>query len=619
MRLAFLILACLLPLAAAPSYDVKKFYKKSEHMLPMRDGVRLHTTIYTPRKTSEKLPFLLVRTPYGTGPYGPGKYRANLGPSAHSFEFEEEGFLFVYQDVRGKFKSEGEFTVMRPHNAAKRGKETDESSDTYDTIEWLLNNIPNHNGRVGQLGTSYPGFQTVHGMIDAHPALKASSPQASPSDMYLGDDFHHNGAFRLAYTFGWLSSNARARTGPNENDREVFDPGTPDGYRFFLDLGPLSNANKRYFHGRVPEWNNYMEHPNYDEFWSRQNPLPHLKNIRHAILNVAGWFDAEDFYGPMTIYEQIEKSTPDNKSILVVGPFSHGGWNSHPDGNSLGNIRFAGEPAIYFRQKVQFPFFRYHLKGKGDLQLPEVLAYETGLNEWRSYDQWPPRGKTTEKKLYFRAGGKLSFEAPSDDAEAFDSYVSDPALPVPSSGATLFLPQHVWMVEDQRFSASRPDVLVYESEELTEPVTVAGRLIANLFASTSGTDSDFIVKLIDVYPGKAPDLNPNPTGVRMGHFQMLLSAEVFRARYRNSFSKPEPMRPDQPAALTIDLRDKNHRFLKGHRMMVHVQSTWFPLIDRNPQVFTNIYNASEADFQKAAQRIYRSHTLPSHVRISTLQ
>jgi len=602
--------------AAQPKYDLKANYRKAEYMVPLRDGVRLHTSVYSPRKISEPLPFLLVRTPYGTGPYGADAYSSRLGPSPHSFEFEQEGFHFVFQDVRGKFQSEGEFTVMRPHRPGKAGSQTDESSDTYDTIEWLLKSIPQHNGRVGQLGTSYPGFQTVMGMIEAHPALKASSPQASPSDMYIGDDFHHHGAFRLAYTFGWLSANARLRKGPAEKDTYRFDPGTPDGYRFFLELGPLSNVNRKHFLGQAPEWNAYMEHPDYDDFWRKQNVLQYLKNITHPVLNVAGWFDAEDFYGPLTIYEQIEKTTPNNQSILVVGPFSHGGWNSHPDGNSLGNIRFAGSPAVYFRERVQFPFFLHHLKGKARPDLPEALAYETGSSQWRSFDRWPPRQGAAEGKLYFRAGGKLSFEPPAEEGrEAFDAYISDPARPVPFTAETRFSQGHNWMVEDQRFAAVRPDVLVYETEELAEEVTVAGRLIARLFASTSGTDSDFIVKLIDVLPGNAPDPDPNPAGIRMGHFQMLLSGEVFRARYRNSFSKPEPMVPNQPAAIEIDLRDKNHRFLKGHRIMVQVQSTWFPVIDRNPQVFVNIYQASESDYRKATQRIYRSRTLPSHVAV----
>ncbi len=609
------LLLCSLGLSQ-PAYDVRANYLKSEHMIPMRDGVRLYTAVYVPRSASDPLPFLLFRTPYGVGNYGPENYRKRLGPSPHSFELEREGFIFVLQDVRGKFRSEGEFVVMRPHNPGKKGKETDESSDTYDTIEWLLQHVPNNNGRVGQYGVSYPGYQTVMGMIDAHPALKASSPQASPADMFLGDDFHHNGAFRLMYTFSWLAGHARIRRGPSEKDSQPFAAPTPDGYRFFLELGPVANVNRKIFLNQVPEWNAYMEHPDYDEFWRRQNVPQYLKNITHPVLNVAGWFDAEDFYGPMTIYETIERTTPDNRSTLVVGPFSHGGWQSHPDGNSLGNVQFAGSPAIYFRERVQFPFFIHHLKGKGELRLPEVLAYETGANEWRSYDRWPPVEKAAEHRLYFRAGGKLSFDPPLEE-QAYDSYVSDPAKPVPFTVEPRFTQGHNWMVEDQRFAASRPDVLVYETDPLSEPLTIAGRLIVDLFASTSGTDSDFIVKLIDVYPGK-PETD-DPYLARMGHYQMLLSGEVFRARYRRSFSHPAPMTPNRPERIEIDLRDKNHRFLMGHRIMVQVQSTWFPVIDRNPQVFTNIYRAEASDFRKATQRIYRSKRLPSCVAVHVLK
>jgi uncharacterized protein len=622
LRSAFCVSVLLLAPAltyAQQRYDVKAHYQKAEYDVPMRDGIKLHTTVYTPRSSAEKLPFLILRTPYGTGPYG-ADYRRYLGPSPHSSEFEEEGFIFVFQDVRGKFKSEGEFTVMRPFTPNKKGTQTDESSDTYDTIEWLLKNIRNNNGRAGLWGISYPAFQTVLGMIDAHPALKAASPQASPADMFIGDDFHHNGAFRLTYTFSWLAGNARIRRGPSESSGQRFDPGTPDGYKFFLDLGPLSNVNKKYFLDQVPEWNSYMEHPDYDEYWQKQNFLAYLKNITMPVLNVAGWFDAEDFYGPLEIYQQIEKTTPNNKNVFVSGPFSHGGWNSHPDGNSLGNIRFAGEPAVYFRRQVQFPFFRYYLKDKGELKLPEALVYETGANKWRSYDHWPPRDKTVEKKLYFRAGGKLSFDAPTEDKQkGFDSYISDPGKPVPFSSEIRFTQGHLWMVEDQRFAARRPDVLVYETDELTEDITISGHVIAKLFAATSGTDSDFVVKLIDVYPGNAPDNDPNPAGVRMGHFQMLLSGEVLRAKYRKSYSKPEPMTPDQPTPIEIDLRDKNHRFIKGHRIMVQVQSSWFPVIDRNPHVFTDIYRAKESDFKKATQTIYRSKDLSSHVVVSVIE
>jgi uncharacterized protein len=597
----------------AQAYDVKAHYRKMEHDVPMRDGVKLHTTVYAPLREDEKSPILLLRTPYGTGPYGPENYRDSLGPSSHSHEFEEEGFIFVFQDVRGKFKSEGSFTVMRPHRPKKTGTETDESSDTYDTIDWLLKNVPNHNGRVGMIGTSYPGFQVVHGMIDAHPALKAASPQASPSDMWLGDDFHHNGAFRLTYTFSWLSGSARARKGPSEADRGRFDPGTPDGYRFFLELGPLKNVNARYFHDEVPEWNTYMQHPDYDEYWEAQNMLPYLKGIGMPVLNVAGWFDAEDFYGPMTIYREIEKRNPGNRSTLVVGPWSHGGWNSHRDGRSLANIQFTEATATYFRDEVQFPFFRHHLKDEGQLNLPEVLAFETGGNTWKRFDAWPHPERTASRRLYLLPDRRLGFAAPGASGDGVDRYVSDPAKPVPYTAETRFTQGHLWMLEDQRFAATRPDVLVYETDELQEDLTVSGPIQARLFVSTSGTDADYIVKLIDVYPGTAPDNDPNPGGVRMGHFQMLVSAEVFRAKYRNDFRKPEPLVPNEPAVITIDLPDRNHRFRKGHRLMVQIQSTWFPLIDRNPQVFTNIYEANASDFRSATHQVHRSGARASHL------
>ena len=596
----------------APAYDVKANYRKLEHDIPMRDGVKLHTTVYSPVRTDEKFPILLLRTPYGTGPYGPDSYAPHLGPSSHSHEFEDEGFIFVFQDVRGKFKSEGSFTVTRPHRPKKTGTETDESSDTYDTIDWLVKQVPNNNGRVGMIGTSYPGFQVVHGLIDAHPALKAASPQASPSDMWLGDDFHHNGAFRFMYTFSWLSGSARARKGPSETDRGRFDPGTPDGYRFFLELGPVKNVNARYFHDQVPEWNTYMQHPDYDAYWEAQNMLPYLNKITIPVLNVAGWFDAEDFYGPMTIYREIEKRNPTNRSTLVVGPWSHGGWNSHPDGRSLSHIQFSEATATYFRQEVQFPFFRHHLKDEGASNLPEILAFETGGNSWKRFGAWPHHAPSQARQLYLQPNGKLAFSRPSE-ADGVDTYVSDPAKPVPYTAETRFTQGHLWMLEDQRFAASRPDVLVYETEELQEDVTISGPIQARLFVSSSGTDADFIVKLIDVYPGTAKDNEPNPSGVRMGHFQMLVSGEVFRAKYRNSYRKPEALVPNEPAAITIDLPDRNHRFLKGHRLMVQIQSTWFPLIDRNPQVFTNIYEAKESDFRAATQRVYRSASRPSHL------
>lgn len=602
------------PLIPGQDFDIKANYTKSEYMISMRDGVKLYTQVYEPLDKSQEYPILLFRTPYSVGYYEANRFRPVLGPNR---TYAKEGFIFVYQDVRGKFKSEGEFTVMRPHIENKQGPgDTDESTDTYDTIEWLLKNIPNHNGRVGQWGISYPGFQTAMGMIDAHPALKASSPQASPSDMWIGDDFHHNGAFRLMYTFGWLAHNAQTRTGTTEKGVQRFDFGTPDGYKFFLDLGPVSNVDKKYFHNRVPTWNEYMEHGDYDDYWKKQGVLQYLKNIKPAVLNVAGWFDAEDFYGPMSIYYAIEKENPQNRSTLVVGPWLHGGW-ARMDGDSLGNIRFDSKTGEYFRENAELPFFNFYLKDKGPLGLPEALVFITGLNQWKSYDHWPPK-ETQEKNLYLHTDGKLSFDPPFEENKN-DSFISDPNKPVPYTAETRTSQGHLWMVEDQRFASQRPDVLVFETDVLTEDITIAGPIIASLYVSTTGTDADWVVKLIDVYPGDAPDNKPNPCGVRMGHFQMLVGADVFRGKYRNSFEHPEPFVPGKITHIEFDLRDKGHCFQKGHRIMVQTQSTWFPVIDRNPQKFTDIYHAQESDFQKATHRVYRSLEYPSHIKIRVLK
>jgi len=608
-----LTLATSLP--QGPLY-LRDHYQKKDYMIPMRDGVKLFTIVYTPKDSSQKYPIMLFRTPYSIPPYGSDDYRSQLGPAP---EFDRDGYIFVFQDVRGKFRSEGEFLVMKPYQPNKKSPhDTDESSDTYDTIEWLLRNLRGHNGRVGQWGISYPGWQTVMGMIDAHPALKASSPQASPSDMFIGDDFHHNGAFRLMYSFSWLAGNARTRAGQTELVNRTFDYGTPDGYKFFLDIGTVSRINELYFQNRVPAWNEFMEHPNYDSYWQDQNALKDLKNVKPAVLNVAGWFDAEDFYGPTSIYYTIERENPNNRSTLVIGPWLHGGWSSM-DGESLGNIRFGSKTSLHYQKEVLFPFFSYHLKNRGPLNLPEAIVFETGKNVWKTYDRWPPRSVVT-KNLYFHDSGRLSFDPVTDNSpSAYDAYLSDPHKPVPFSAETRTTQGHLWMIEDQRFAATRPDVLVYQTDALGEDVTIAGPIIASIHVATSGTDSDYVVKLIDVYPSDAPDNLPNACTVKMGDFQMLLAGEVFRARFRNSYSKPEPMTPDQPVKLEFDLRDRNHTFLKGHRIMVQVQSSWFPVIDRNPQKFVDIYRASAADFQKATQKLYRSAQLPSHIKLNLLQ
>ena len=611
-----LILAGSNAVVGADEFKVEDHYVKSQHMVPMRDGVRLFTIVYTPRDSQQKYPIMLFRTPYSVAPYGPDKYRKSLGPS---LLFTKDRYIFVYQDVRGKFRSEGEFEVMKPIKPHSKGAtDTDESTDTFDTIEWLLANTPTNTGRVGQWGISYPGWQTVMGMVDAHPALKASSPQASPSDMFIGDDFHHNGAFRFMYTFHWLAFNAATRSGLQEKrDASVFQYGTPDGYEFFLDLGPVSNVNKRYFKNRVPTWNNYMRHGSYDEYWQQRNALRYLKNIEHPVLHVAGWFDAEDFYGPMSIYYTVEEETPNNHSSLVVGPWRHGGW-ARGNGDSLGDIRFGSNTAEHYREQIEFPFFQYHLKGKGRPNLAEAIVFETGSNQWKSYDHWPPKG-VVPKKLYFHPEGRLSFSAPVDEsADAFDAFTSDPAKPVPFSAEIRTTQGHTWMIEDQRFAARRPDVLVYESEPLEEDVLIAGPIIASLQVSTTGTDADWVVKLIDVYPPDAPDDSPQGKRVRMGGYQMLLAGEVLRGKFRNSFEEPSPLVPDEITKIEFDLRDKYHRFRKGHKIMVQVQGTWFPVIDRNPHRFMDIYHADQGDFRKATQRIHRAGRRGSHLKVGVL-
>ncbi len=592
-------------------FDVKGHYVKREYMVSMRDGVKLFTIVYTPRDTTRSYPVILFRTPYSIPPYEPDAYRARLGPSS---EFDRDGYIFVFQDVRGKFRSEGEFEVMRPFKPVKRTpKDVDESSDTYDAIDWVLKNIPRHNGRVGMWGVSYPGWQTVMGMMNPHPALKAASPQASPSDMFIGDDFHHNGAFRLMYAFSWLAGNARTRAGQSSSRDAAFDYGTPDGYRFFMEAGAPSRIDSLYFRGQVPAWDDFMRHPNYDDYWKAQNVSKDLGTVPAdlPILNVAGWFDSEDFYGPTSIYYTLEKLHPKNRSILAMGPWLHGGWNSMA-GDQLGNIRFGSPTSRHFQTDVQFPFFQCHLKDVCEKTLSEATVFETGSNAWRTYDTWPP--KTGEpRKLYFHANGKLSFEAPR--GVGVDEYVNDPARPVPFSAETRTTQGHLWMIEDQRFAAMRPDVLVYESEPLTEDLTIAGPIMANLHASTTGTDVDFVVKLIDVLPGDTPDNDPNPAGVRMGHFQMLLAGEVFRAKYRESPEKPVPMVPGRVTHFQFALHDKLHTFRKGHRIMVHVQSSWFPVIDRNPGTFTDIYHAKPADYRRTTQRVHRSAAQPSHLLV----
>jgi putative CocE/NonD family hydrolase len=592
---------------AQEASPLKARYTKHEYQIAMRDGVKLFTSVYVPKDSSQKYPILMQRTPYSVAPYGPDDYRDSLGPSPM---FMKEGFIFVYQDVRGRNMSEGEFAWMRPHKLKKSGPtESDETTDTWDTIEWLIKNIPNNNGRVGMWGISYPGHYAAQALIDPHPALKAVSPQAPMDDNWLGDDMHHNGAFFLPHAFNFLSGFGRPRKGPTHQRRTQFDHGTIDGYKFFLEMGPLANANPKYFKGEIKLWNEWMEHGDYDEYWQGQRVSQHLNKVTPAVMTVGGWFDAEDVQGPLSIYRAIEKNNPKAWNVLVEGPWCHGCW-SRRDGASLGKVNFGTETSAFYREKIEFPFFMHFLKDKGEITLPEAYVFETGSNVWKTYESWPPKG-VESKSLYLHANGKLSFDPPKGSVSAYDEYVSDPNKPAPFQQGIAISMTYEYMTDDQRFSASRPDVLVYQGDVLAEDVIVAGELFADLYASTSGTDSDFIVKLIDVFPDSSTD--------PMDGYQMLVRGEPMRAKYRKSWSKPEPMKPNEVTRISFAMPDINHTFKKGHRIMIHVQSSWFPLVDRNPQKFLNIYQAKNEDFQKATQRIYRSSKFPTHLKISVLK
>jgi putative CocE/NonD family hydrolase len=521
-------------------------------------------------------------------------------------DLARDGYIFVFQDIRGRYKSEGQFVMQRPLRDRRNPKSIDEGSDTYDTIEWLLHNVPGNNGRAGIFGISYGGWLTEMALAEPHPALKAASEQASPADMFLGDDFHHNGAFRLSYGFEYA---AMMETG---NTNKTFDFKQYDTYDWYLKLGPLREANARYFDGQRPTWNNFTKHPNYDDFWNARAVQKLVPSVKVPNLNVGGWFDQEDFAGPWRIFAANE--TPESRSYnyLAVGPWNHGGWFSGP-GRTLKALDFGSDTGDYFRKEIQARWFAYWLKGKGPLNLARIQLFETGSNRWNSYQEWPPRG-VKERRLYLRESGQASFDAPSDTGDVFDSFVSDPHRPVPYRQRPI--PETyggapgwgTWHTDDQRFVENRPDVAVWQTQPLDADVAITGDVIADLFASTSGTDSDWIVKLIDVYPPGMPDDPP------MGGYELMIAADVLRGRFRNSFESPEPVAPNQPVEYRIDLLPHSHVFRKGHRIMVQVQCTWFPVIDRNPQKFVpNIFEANEADFQAATQHVFRSSKHPSAI------
>jgi len=598
--------------APEPPNPVRAAYTKYEHMVPMRDGVRLFTSVYVPKTCTTPQPMLMQRTPYSVAPYGIDNYRTTIGPSEH---FLKEGVIAVYQDVRGRYLSEGEWVEVRPHNPRKGPKDIDESSDTYDTIDWLVKHVPCNNGRVGMWGISYPGFYVSAGMIDAHPALKAVSPQAPVTDYFMGDDSFHNGAFMLAANFGFYT-NFKPHLQPTRPQPGVpFEFGTPSGYEFYLQMGPLYPGAARLGVAENPYYRINLEHTAYDAFWQARAIWKHFKGIAPAVLTVGGWYDAEDLAGPLKTYKTLRTDSPQTTHHLVMGPWTHGSW-ARGDGRVVGNLDFGQDASTWYRQHVEFPFFMQHLKDAAGPPVAAATMFETGTNRWRTFDAWPPA--TTGHTMYLRAAGALDATAPKD-AEAFDQYLADPNKPVPYVGHVQMGMQRDYMTEDQRFAATRPDVLVYQTPPLEDDLTVLGAIGVDLHVATSGTDADFVVKVIDVFPADYPTPEwkgpqPEPANrVRMGGYQQLVRGEPFRGKFRQSFEKPVPFVPNQPDRIRFALPDVAHTFRRGHRVMVQVQSSWFPLTDRNPQVFTDIPKARPEDFTIATQRVYRSAARPSSI------
>jgi putative CocE/NonD family hydrolase len=623
------VLAPLLRADDPAPFDVAAHYTKFEYRIPMRDGAHLFTAVYVPKDESKPYPFFVTRTPYSAGPYGEDHYPPRLGPSR---EFDEAGYIFVVQDVRGRYESEGAYDLVMPHIDNPTGKQTDESTDMYDTVEWLLHNVPNNNGRVGVYGVSYNGFYAEASIIDSHPAIKACSPQAPVTDFYMSDDWYHNGAFMLDAAFDFfLGYKPVANPTLPPKSGVPFDYGTADSYEFFLRAGSLADLDERYMKHGSPFFTLMLEHTSYDAFWQARDISRHLHNVHCAVLNVGGLFDAEDISGPVKTFHAIERMNPGATDLLVEGPWVHGGFAGRP-GASIGNVRFASKTSEFFRSHIQFPFFEQYLKDGPDAHLPKAYVFETGTNVWRRYDSWPPKNAQL-RTLYFQRGGGLAFEKPSGaEGPDFDEYVSDPKHPVPpvgyaygpaEGGGSPKVPKE-YMVSDQRFAAKRPDVLVYQTQPLDEDVTVAGPVQPKLFVSTSGTDSDWVVKLIDVYPadtageppGDSPDV-PMPA-VTMGDYEQLVRGEPMRGKFRKGFDNPEAFTPGKVEEVDFSMPDVNHTFRRGHRIMVQVQSSWFPVTDLNPQTFTDIPTAKPEQFQKATERVYHSEAAPSGILLGTL-
>ncbi|PQB04146.1 CocE/NonD family hydrolase [Aureitalea marina] len=596
MRIAFILFLLIAPLATGQNY-VTENYEKTEVQITMRDGIKLHTTIYSPKDKSKSYPILMQRTPYSSRPYGEGQMRSRIGPNEYLMK---DGYIIVYQDVRGRWMSEGVYDNMRAYIPNKKGDQVDEASDTYDTIDWLVNNVSNNSGKVGVWGISYPGFYATYSLLDSHPALKAVSPQACIGDFFF-DDFHHNGAYLLSYwrataVFGY------EKTEPSSTSWYQFpDLGSTDQYQFFLDNGPLKNLDKYYKEDNV-FWQQLKDHPNYDEFWRSRGIIQHLKDIKPAVMVVGGLFDAEDLYGPFETYEKIEQRS-NNYNTVVFGPWSHGDWARANERQAIGNVYFGDNISDHFQKDIEFNFFNHFLKGAadGNSGLPEAYMFDSGSREWKTYDQWPPAG-AERKRMYLGADQQLALSA----GDAFQEFVSDPAKPVPySEDVKMVFTPRKYMTDDQRFSARRTDVLVYETEVLEEDLVLTGDILTRLNVATTGTDADWIVKVVDVYPPDAEDYQETQKYLKMGNYHMMVRSEVMRGRFRNSFENPEAFTPGQKTAVDLKLQDVHHTFKKGHKLQIQVQSTWFPLIDLNPQTFVpNIFKADASDFQKQTHQVF---------------
>ena len=601
----------------ADTLYAREHYVKTEFRIPMRDGAKLYTVVYAPKDADRvRYPIMLNRTPYSAGPYGPGQYRRRI---AQNGAMLREGYIFVIQDVRGRYLSEGTFEDVRPATEKHpTKKDVDEGTDTFDTIEYLTKKGLKNNGRVGQWGISYPGFYTTVGLLSRHPALKASSPQAPVTDWFWDDD-HHNGAYFLTGTMGFWNNFGMPRPQPLAHYPDGPQMGTSDGYAFYQRLGSLKNIDANYFHGQYKHWTDLTQHPNYDAFWQARNPRPHLHDLKTAVLTVGGFNDAEDLFGALNTYRAIEQQNPGLPNRLVMGPWVHGGW-AGSTGEMVGNVAYGPSPSLWFQENVEAPFFKSYLKDDKPTvaaQLPEATVFESGTNRWRTFDAWPPK-QAQDRMLYFQPGGKISFDKPAAGAE-FDQFLSDPAHPVPYTEATAPSMTREYMTDDQRFASRRPDVLTYQTDALTAPLTLAGPIQALLQVATTGSDADWVVKIIDVYPDNTPDNPRTAPNVHLGGYQQLVRSEVMRGRFRNSFSQPEPFVPGQVTPVPFTVQDLMHTFQPGHRLMVQVQSTWFPLVDRNPQKYVdNIYEANEADFQSATHRLYHSPAHASQLAVKVL-